>query len=140
VSNNRFLYRGLDELKAQLRNLPAELGAEADHIVTGAGNGALSEVKQGYGAHVVTGHLLEHVGISHTRTAAGAISVMKSTSPHAFIFENGTQVRYTKDGRNRGAMPPFHVFIPAAVRARRLMNQQLVDLVRRQGLTVTGDV
>lgn len=135
----RVTLNGFDELRAALRALPAELTAEADHIVEGAANGAAADIMSGYGDHVVTGHLRDRVVVDHGASSAfTSKSTVKSTSPHAFMFENGTQARHTASGANRGAMPPFHVFIPAAIRARRRMTDQLIALVRSAGLLVSG--
>jgi hypothetical protein len=59
-------------------------------------------------------------------------------SPHAWMFENGTQARHTAIGANRGAMPPGHVFIRIAIIKRKQMYAQLRGLLERHGLKVTG--
>ena len=71
--------------------------------------------------------------------AYGVGVVVTNTSPHAWMFENGTQVRHTRIGANRGAMPPGHVFIPEAERQRRQMFGAFKDMLEREGLVVTGD-
>jgi hypothetical protein len=71
------------------------------------------------------------------RFSAGAI--VKNTAKHAWIFENGTQARHNDLGANRGSMPPGHVFIPAVIKRRRIMYQQLRALLERHGLKVSGD-
>lgn len=137
MSNNR-LDLGLDELREALRNLPAELTGEASRIVQAAANGAAAQIKAAYPRR--TGNLGDGVTvetISGGQFTAGAI--VKNTSKHAFIFENGTQARHTAIGANRGSMPPGHAFVPAIIRKRRWMDEQHIDLLRRHGLTVEGD-
>jgi Bacteriophage HK97-gp10, putative tail-component len=139
VSQNRLVINGLDELRQALRELPHELAAEASHIVTGAANGAAADIKAAY--PVRTGNLRDHLSVeSFPASGAGAKAVVKNTARHAVLFENGTQARHTKIGANRGAMPPGHVFVPRVIKARRRMYQELADLLRRQGLQVSGDV
>ena len=137
MSNNRLQLQGLEELRAALRKLPSELKAEARHIVDGAANGAAADIKAAY--PVRTGNLRDGVSVEHTDPstfAAGAI--VKNKSKHAWIFENGTQARHNALGANRGAMPPGRVFIPTVIKKRRQMQDKLIDLVKRQGLQVTG--
>jgi hypothetical protein len=137
MSRNSLKFQGLEELRAALRNLPAELTAEATRIVEGAANGAAADIKRNY--PVRTGHLRDHLTVTHYdqgKFSTGAI--VKNTSPHAWMFENGTQARHTAIGANRGAMPPGHVFIPRITRARRLMWTQLKELLTRKGLLVTS--
>jgi len=137
--SSRLVFDGLAELREQLRNLPSDLTAEATHEVEGAANGAAAEIKRAY--PVRTGNLRDGVIVTHVnqgKYAAGAL--VKNTSKHAFIFENGTQTRHNDLGANRGAMPPGNVFIPAAIRARRLMYEKLKAIVARAGFTVSGDV
>ena len=138
MSNNRLVFRGLDELRAALRRLPDELTMEASRIVEGAANGAAADIKAAY--PVRTGNLRDHIVVTHRekgKWAAGAI--VKNTAKHAWMFENGTQARHNAIGANRGSMPPGHVFIPRVIKARRLMYQQLRDLLERKGLRVTGE-
>jgi hypothetical protein len=141
VSNNR-LDLGLDELREALRNLPDELTGEGSHIVEGNANGAAAQIKAGYKRR--TGNLgdgvkVEPLGVG--RFAAGV--VVRNTAKHAVIFENGTQARhyYTINGvkHETGRMPPGHVFVPAVIRKRRQMYEQLKDLLVRNGLQVSGD-
>lgn len=139
MSNNRFEFRGLEEFKQQLRALPDQLASEASHIVIGAAESAAADVRRGYSAHVHSGNLEQHVKVEHRQTGtAGVVAVVKSTARHAHLFEFGTQARHNAFGANRGSMPAGHVFVPAIVRARRAMYQQLVALLERAGLRVSG--
>lgn len=137
MSNNR-LDLGLDELREALRKLPAELTGEASHIVEGAANGAAAQIKAAYPRR--TGNLVNGVSVetvSSGQFSAGAI--VKNKAKHAYIFDNGTQARHDAIGANRGSMPPGHVFVPAVIRKRRQMYEQLKDLLVRNGLQVSGD-
>lgn len=138
MSNNRFVWEGLAELRAELRNLPATLAGEASHEVIGAANGAAADIKAAY--PVRTGNLRDHLTVEALpTTGATAGALVKNTARHALLFEHGTQARHTDIGANRGAMPAGHVFVPRVIRARRRMYQALADLLRRQGLQVSGD-
>jgi hypothetical protein len=138
MSNNRLVWDGLAELRAQLRSLPRELAGEASDIVTGAADGAKSDIVAAYPER--TGNLRDHVIVSKAPAGIyGAGAVVKSTAKHAWMFENGTQARHTALGANRGSMPPGHVFIPAVIRRRRAMYADLKALLVRHGLRVSGD-
>ena len=131
-------WSGLDELRAQLRALPADLTAEASHIVQAAANAAEVEIKAAY--PVRTGRLRDHVIQTHFEGGKFSTGVvLKNTSPLAWIYENGTQARHSAIGAFRGSMPPGHVFIPRVIRARGWMYAQLSDLLVRHGLRVSGD-
>lgn len=138
MSQNRLVLNGLDELRQALRTLPADLTAEASHLIEGVANGAAADIKAAY--PVRTGNLRNHLTVTHFergRFSAGAI--VKNTAKHASIFEHGTQARHTAIGAHRGSMPPGHVFVPRMIRARRRMYQGLKDLLSRHGLLVSGD-
>jgi hypothetical protein len=67
----------------------------------------------------------------------GTVYVVRNVAPHAFIYENGTQVRHFK-GASRGAMPPGRVFVPIIARRRRRMDTDLIAMVNNTGLVVTA--
>lgn len=139
MSHNRLELTGLKELREALRQLPHELKAEAQKIVMDAANNAGAEIKAKYDEHTKTGNLSRGVQIRPSEAstfAAGAVVV--SRAKHAWMFENGTQVRHTDIGANRGAMPPGHVFIPVVIRRRKGMYLELMEVIRKQGLQVTG--
>ena len=161
MSNVRLKFDGLTELRAALRNLPADLTGEASLIVAGAANGAAAVMKGEYPVRTTglrpgprrtdpwypPGNLRDGVRVTHLdkgKFSAGAI--LKNTAKHAYIFEYGSAARHYFEAsgkqHNTGAMwgrqPPKHVFISAMVRARRRMYEQLAALMRRHGLDVTG--
>lgn len=136
--SNTLRFDGLAELREQLRNLPAELTAEASRIVDGAANGAAAEIKAAY--PVYTGNLRDHLVVTHTeggKWSAGAI--VKNTAKHAWLVEHGSQARHTDIGANRGSMPARPIFVPAVMRARRRMYESLKQLLVRNGFQVSGD-
>lgn len=135
---------GFDELRAALRALPAELAGEAIAIVEKNAIDMMTEVRAVYRLHRRTGRLEGGVVVRRlSKSRFGAGIEVRSTAPHAYIVENGTQARHTSLGANRGSMPdsapPAHVFIPAAIRHRRTMREQLKALVERKGLIVTDN-
>ena len=138
-AHNELTIEGLDELRAALRQLPEALSQEAGGIVLTAATGAAAAMDAQYAQHEWTGNLRH--GLSVTRDDAyiryGARAVVKNRAPHAWWAENGTQIRRTSKGVNRGAMPPIHVFVPTAIKWRRAMVEQLKALVRRAGLVVS---
>ena len=139
----KFVFKGLDELKRELRNLPEELTGDASDIIQRAVTGAAETVKGIYRRHRKVGNLEGGVYVSKFnkgRFAAGA--VLKSRAPHAWLFDNGSQARHHASGKSTGAMwgktAPTHAFVGTAIRARRKMYQELAELVTRKGLKVTG--
>lgn len=146
-SNVKLRFDGMAELRAQLRNLPAELTVEAGRIVESTANAVAVEVRTQYGRHRVTGDLQDGVGVTHSENgkwSAGAI--VKSRSPLAWLFDNGSQARHYfsrngvkhETGKMWGRVPPTHVFARAAGRARRRMNAAFIAMLERHGLRVTG--
>lgn len=141
MSNNRLEFQGLAELRAALRTLPKALTGEASHIVEGTANGAAATVKGNY-VRAKTGNLVDGVVVEHQSAGQfAAAAVVKSKAKHAFLYENGSQVRHTAKGAHRGVMPaapPGRAFIPVMIKARRQMYLKLADLLKRHGLQVTG--
>jgi len=135
----RVQWEGLDELRAQLRALPAELTQEASGIVTEAARRAKQDIQTSYPER--TGNLRKGVSIgAATRVGRfGAGVVLKNNSKHAWLYENGTQARHTAIGANHESMPPGHIFLPIVIRQRRAMYVKLKELLVRHGLVVTGD-
>lgn len=138
MADNKFVWAGLEELKAQLRALPAEFATEGGRIVEARANGAAATIKAEY--PVRSGELRDKLTVTHTRNAVGAISVVRNSSKYADEFDYGTQARHTAIGANRGSMPPNHLFTQAIRRAKRLMYEDLKALLIRAGLVVKGDV
>ena len=140
MSNNRIRYEGLEELKANLRNLPEHLRDKGREIVVDAGQAAHAEIRQQYEQHRRSGDLLETLEIVETSAAGGFFAgvIIRVKSHKASWFENGTEVRETKGFGLRGRARPANIFVPTVMKHRRDMREKLKALVRSQGLRVTG--
>lgn len=137
MSNTKLMLNGFEEFKQQLRNLPAHLAVQAGPIVVHRAEAAADQIRVNYPER--TGKLRQGVKVDRVAIeGAGAVARVRSTAKIAFIVENGTQLRHTKEGWNRGAMPPGHYFVPVVVRERRRMFEELIALLQSEGLTVTG--
>lgn len=138
MSNNRLKFDGLEELRASLRRLPRELRDDAQTIIVQRAEAAATEVRQKYPRR--TGDLASKVEVKVLTNAGKFIAgaLVRNRSKLAFIFENGTQARHNAIGANRGSMPPGNVFVPAMIRSRRRMYEQLREMVKRKGLRVIG--
>lgn len=141
MSGNRIVWTGLEEWKAEFRALPAALGGEGATLVERRGTSAAATIAAGYPARL--GDLRDHLEVTHTRSAFGARSDVRNTSPVAEWFEHGTQARHyiTHHGVRHltGKMPANHLFSRTMARERRGLSGDLTDLLVRHGLTVTGD-
>lgn len=148
AAGNRLEFRGMDKFREVLRNLPFELRNEATGIVEGAATGAMQEMEQKYplslgrkrrGRFIPGGQLRKGLKIEYNPSRFGAHATLRNVAPHAFIFENGTELRETGKGYKRGQAAPGRVFIPTAIKHRRRMNRELVAMLERNGLLVTSD-
>jgi hypothetical protein len=130
---------GLDELRAALLHLPAELTQLATAIVESAADGAADEIRAAY-PEGDTGNLKKGVRVRTEQGRGGSTvrRVVRSTAAHASIFETGTQTRQTKLGYNRGFMPGANIFVPVVMRRRRDMQEDLIAVVEQAGIDVRG--
>ena len=138
--STRLILDGLAELRAELRSLPVALTGEASGTVLSNAEAANNDMH--YPRR--SGDLADHLKVETVSAGQyGAAAVVKNTSKHASIFENGTEARhyFTINGvrHETGRMPPGHVFVPAVVRRRREMYEQLKAMLERHGLEVSGD-
>lgn len=124
-------FTGMAALLEGLRRLPTQIEAEASHFVHEAAETMAAEVRNEYG--VKTGNLVGHVTVTHENPFR---STVKSTARHALMYERGTVERHWAQGKSTGAMPKGNVFIPAAIKARAQMVENLTRVVERQ--TVPG--
>jgi len=144
-----FVLTGIDELREALRNLPAELAAEAGAAVTEAAQAAESDARAAYEAHRHSGNLVSRLSRTTSSSAFGAGALVKNTAKHAWIFENGSEARHytTASGATHGtgamwgktAQPPTHMFVRAMQTRRTAMYARLRAVLERQGLEVTGE-
>ena len=135
---SRLTLTGLDDLSTALAQLPAQLAAEAEALIDERAELMKAEVFQRYPKR--TGNLRKGVRIQALRSGSAFTPgrVVTNRAPHAHIFELGTEARHTKIGARRGAMPPGRVFVPAAIRHRRVLMGELLALLERVGLEVSG--
>lgn len=131
---------GFNELRAALQALPEEMKAKADFIVTKYASIARNEIQGGY-PRGPTGNLQSRVTVTaNAGRRVSAVSIVKSTAPHAWIFEHGTVNRITRKGARRGKMPAApsaEAMIPKVIRLRAQMVAELIELVESQGFEVT---
>jgi hypothetical protein len=85
-----------------------------------------------------TANLRRGVKTTIEHGAFGVAGTVKSTSPHAHLWEFGTAVRHTARGWNRGKEQSHDGLVAIAVRERRRMYERLVALVRSAGFEVSG--
>lgn len=133
-------YAGLEELKAQLRALPADLAADAGPIVETHAHSAMTATASEYPEE--SGNLKRGLSLKAdvSPTRFGVVYVVRNRAPHAHLYEYGTQtVRYTSTGASRGVMPAQATFVPNMMTWRRRMYRALADLLRTHGLLVSGD-
>jgi Bacteriophage HK97-gp10, putative tail-component len=135
MSDIKLSWIGLDELKAFLRNLPVELTEVAVAIVSEAADSAAAEIKAAY-PEGDTGNLRRGVRVASKSFRFGVYRQVRSTAPHAYIFETGTQVRQNKQQQNRGFMPGANIFVPVVQRKRREMYDDLALIIAERGLSV----
>jgi len=138
----------LADLKRQWATMADRLAGEADHRAEEAAQGAAVEIRGVYVQHRVTGRLVKGVTVSrHYRGKLLPGWAVHARAPHTWLFEHGSTPRqYTSSGgkiHRTGAMwkgsPPPQTFFPVTSKFRRALELQLVDLLRREGATVTVD-
>jgi hypothetical protein len=147
---NRLRLDGLRELKDALRHLPTGLRDDARGVVEAHAEAAATTSRALYpigpsrffkrlGYHYPGGNLRAGIKVVEgVRSQFGVQYQVKSTSPHAWLFENGSELRHTAAGIARGRMPAGKVVIPTAIRERLAMYGDLRDVLTRAGLTVHG--
>ena len=132
---------GINELKQALADLPANLKGQATAIVLDNAHAAANDIRSQYPTGL-TGNLKKGVKVVVKEVGpVGVAAQVRSSAPHAHLWEFGTEARHTKLGWNRGVMkrPPAPVFIPTMIKYRRLMYRKLAAIIEAQGLTVKGD-
>jgi hypothetical protein len=141
VSNNRLTFEGMDGLREALKQLPADLAAEAAEHIDDTVEVTAASLVQSYPLGD-TGNLRK--GVKHTvaQSRDGAAGEVKSTSPHAHLWEFGTQNRKTTKGWNRGKLKDQYNrgLVGIALRERKKLNAKLIELVRKAGFEVSGSL
>ena len=126
----------MDEELAALTALPTTLRDEGRPIVSAAADAAETAIRGAY--PVVSGELREGLRQELTETPFGYTVRLINDAPHAVWYENGTELRQTSLGYNRGRMPAAKVFVPEVIRDRRAMIDDLIPVVEAEGLRVRG--
>jgi len=150
--NAKLEIKGLDELRAALKKLPADLQREAAVIVQAQAEQMAVDVVGQYPMGP-TGNLRAGLRVVLNIDVVGGVKAqVLSTAPHAYIYEHGSEPRaYTgqgriktrknppgwKVGKSTGSMPKRKLFVPIAQLRRRVMVAALVDVIERAGLSVT---
>jgi len=130
VANNRIVWHGLAELRAELRRLPDALRADAAGIVRAAGERTEALTRANYPEK--SGNLRKGVGRTEERTRFGIVVTVYSRAFHAHLYETGGAV-------NRPPAPPEKRLGTHAARERRKMYAELAAMMARHGLEVRGD-
>jgi hypothetical protein len=141
-ADNRIVWDGLRELRAQLRELPAHLTNEASGIVNATVQAAYTEIYNAY-PEGETGNLRAGLTIGSgtmkaSSRALGANAVLYNNAKHAWIYDNGTGPRRSSTRTRLGSMRPMHTFVRAAIKHRRAMYGRLAFMLEREGLIVRG--
>ncbi len=149
----RLSFDGMDEFREGLRNLPQALASQAAQVVQGSAEQAGQAIRSNYPIRQTNlhpgprrkspwyppGNLHNRVTVTNQSSGVSARYVVKSSAPHAHLFENGTGRRSTQSGANRGSMPAAPIgerMIPVVIRVRARMVSQLVEIVKAAGFTV----
>ncbi len=128
---------GLDEEYAQFATLPEDLTADTAPEVEQIATSAEATIRAGY--PVRTGSLRDGLTVQIRQEPMAVKAVVINTSPHAVLYERGTQARHTSIGANRGSMPADPIFSATLIRARRtLYDTAIPEVLTDHGLTVVG--
>jgi hypothetical protein len=132
-----FKWTGLDEEIAQFATLARDLTASAAPEVETAAQAAKTAIYAGYPRR--TGNLKDHLAVVLHTDATRTEAVVVNTSPHAAVFERGSQARHIAIGANRGSMPANPLFSATMIRWRRgLYSGPIPRVLTDMGLTVYG--
>jgi len=133
-----FKYEGLEEFKKDLRNLPHELADDGADIVFRHARSAFVEIMQTYPER--TGNLKKGMRFEESRGQFFTSVMLVNKAKHAYLFENGTELRKTDLGWPRGKMPPGRVFVRLVIKWRLRMWRAFATLMRDHGLVVHGSL
>jgi len=126
----RVTWIGLDELRASLQSLPADLVDAATPLVADTAEDAAAEIRAAYPAR--TGRLRASVRVVTIEGKTGAVSrAVRSEAPYARFYESG----WVAHGSRRH-IPGKHVVVPVLMRRRRQLVESLIGVVEQAGLDV----
>lgn len=127
-------FSGLGELIADMRNMPAYMRGEAGQIGARKADEARTTIRSEY-KEGPTGNLRKGVVVSRFDVGAFGIGVeVRSTAPHAWLYEYGSAARRSRFG-SRGRMPARPVVGRTMSRKRREFYRDVADMMREAGLT-----
>jgi hypothetical protein len=132
---------GLEQLQRSLRDVPDTINEGAANIVKLSMNEAAADLIATY-PQGDTGNLRGGVKKRFRINRRGyAVGTVRSTSPHAHLYEFGTAFRRTAAGWNRGRVKSFEErgmvgLVGIAIRERREMETALYALVRNAGFVI----
>jgi hypothetical protein len=130
-------WQGVAEQLAAFATLPEDLTRAATPEVADATTDAASSMKAQYPSR--TGNLRNGVHTALRREPTRVVGVVVNDSPHAAVYEYGSQARHTAIGANRGSMPAHPVFVPTMLRERRaLFAGPIPEVLEDEGLKVVG--
>jgi len=133
---NRIELEGLDEFKAMLQALPETLANEASEIVDHYAEITAASLRQLYPIGD-RGNLRKGIKIKVERGRFAVGRTVRSSSAHAHLWEFGTQNRFTRRGWRRGRELPHEGLVSIAIRNRKRMIADLIELVKRRPFEVT---
>jgi len=136
-------WEGLEELKAMLRTLPADLATEAGPIVETAARGAYAEILGRYPVRSKPRKyksLRDGLEMSTAGGRYGTAALVIDTAKHAMMYEIGAKngARKTGKGYNRGVWAGHPFYIDTSIRWRHRMYDDLKAMLERFGFTVSG--
>jgi Bacteriophage HK97-gp10, putative tail-component len=143
-------WSGLEEFRVLLRDYPVVLHNEARTIVGEFTDRTATEIVAAYpvGTHFgkqrwKAGNLRKGVRVEKHESDLTIINEVRSTAPHAHLWENGTRNRKTKAGWIRGKVIAAWrqgkpTLVSIAMRNRVLMRAALNAMVERLGFQVSG--
>lgn len=133
----RVIFEGLDELRDELKRLPAELNREARDQVIATAEATAAELRAAYPEK--TGNLRRGVKVKIEETPTSTIAKVISSAPHAHLWEFGTEIRKTQKLYPRGRMTAKfdQGLVGIAIRRRLRMDRLLVAVIESHNFQVT---
>jgi hypothetical protein len=134
-------WRGVDEMRAELLTLAADLTADVSPRARQRATAAAAVIAARY-PRGRTGRLQAGVMVSADTVTTGHVVAftVRSRAPHAHLVERGTAPRTTRRGWNRGWMIGRPVFRPAMQDAQNGFEADVAGALRARGLTVSGSL
>lgn len=135
---NGVIFNGIEELLKSLKEIPDEIAEKAGVIALRVAEETAAEAREAYPLGA-TGNLRKGVKVKKQTFGNYIVSAkVINTSEHSHLYEDGTELRKTKNDADRGIMPKAAkpTIRSIAPRKRREFNDDLADMVEQ----VTGAV